>query len=165
MHIIKILITSATARSNSSRLINIKNHLNVIALKPLLGTGMFYKDLYVRDNMVDNALNEPEINSITRGIEKEGVFKYSYGNVNHYVFITCSIGLLGLFIYLLPAIYIMHKSLKLGFHRNSVFISLLIAINTSLLAMNLGRPSVSFYIAVSMAYLFADYMKNKNSVS
>lgn len=155
-------ITSTTARSNGSRLINIKNHLNVIALKPLLGTGMFYKDLYVRDNMVENALSEPEIYSITRGIEKEGVFKYSYGNVNHYVFITCSIGLLGLFIYLLPVIYVMFKSLKLGLYKNSIFISLLIAINTSLLAMNLGRPSVSFYIAVSMAYLFADYMKNKN---
>lgn len=153
-------IASTKARSNGSRLTNIRNHLNVIALKPVFGTGMFYKDLYVRDNMVDSALDEPEIYNITKGLEKDGIFKYSYGNVNHYVFLACSIGVPGLLLFFLPAMYVLYQVFKFKLFKNSISISLIIALNTFFLIMNVGVPEPSFFIVTSLLFLLINYTRN-----
>ena len=97
------------------------------------------------------------------GLEKDGIFKYSYGNVNHYVFLACSIGVPGLFLFFLPAIYILYQVFKFKLFKNSICISLVIALNTMLLMMNVGGTDISFFIDVFMLFLILKFLLINNN--
>lgn len=140
-------IASTTARSNGSRLNNILMHLNVVKENTLLGTGMGLKDLYINDMITENALQQSEVKMITDGIRKEGMFKYSYGNVNHYVYVLTNYGLIGFCLYFFPAIYLLYKIWKIKIFVNKEIGILLIVLLLNLAAMMTGNCfSVIFII-------------------
>ena len=146
-------VIDPNARSNGSRLINIKSHFNVLIKAPVMGTGMFLKDMYVKENLVSGAMNNIEIKAITEGIEAEGIFKYSYGNVNDYIFIGTSIGLIGLLIQFFPVLWLFVQfAKKLGF-RDQKIVTIIITITASLTTMMTGTSGLGLYILVALGYV------------
>ena len=145
-------IVDKKARSNGSRLINIESHLNVIVKHPFLGTGTGLKDLYVKENLVSNALDNPEIRAITNGVEEIGVNKFTYGNVNQFSFIATNNGIIGLLFYLFPIFYIIFTVFKQRLFLN-IHMGILIIILFCLLAAGVtGEISVAMYIILGLMY-------------
>jgi hypothetical protein len=155
-------IADKKARSNGSRLINIKSHLNVIMQHPILGTGTGLKDLYVEDNLVPRALENPEIKGITKGINEKGIDKFTYGNVNHFIYVATNDGIPGLIIYILPIFYIIiityrNKSF-LNMHRMVLLLSLLGLLSSSVT----GEITLAMYIVLGLLYI--DTKQDKNVI-
>lgn len=155
-------ITSTTARSNGSRLNNILSHLNVVKEHPLLGTGMGLKDLYIEDTISERALKENELKMITDGIRKDGMFKYSYGNVNQYVYILTNYGLIGFCLYFFPVAYLLYKIWKTKVFVNKEIGILVIALLLNLAAMMTGSSFSGIFIIGGLLYT-AIFNKNIRS--
>lgn len=146
-------IMSTTARSNGSRLNNILIHLNVFKDNLLLGTGAGLKDLYIADMISGDALKEIELKAITEGIRSEGIFKYSYGNVNHYIYILTNYGLVGFTMYFLPFLFAVYKVWRSKAYVNKEIAVLLIALLLNLVAMMVGNPFSVVFIILGLLYV------------
>lgn len=147
-----VTITDPNARSNSSRLINIKSHLNVLKQRPLMGTGTSLKDMYVRNNLTDDALRNGEIYAITQGIDRNGIFKYSYGDVNGVIVTAVNIGVVGLLIVFLPFVMLLYLFYKKKLYYNNGFLTVFISMMSSVVSMCAGSISLNFYILAGLAY-------------
>lgn len=146
-------IMSTTARSNGSRLNNILIHLNVFKDNLLFGTGPGLKDLYIVDSISGDALKEIELKVITEGIRSEGMFKYSYGNVNHYTYILTNYGLVGFTMYFLPFLFAVYKVWRSKAYVNKEIAVLLIALLLNLAAMMVGNPFSVVFIILGLLYV------------
>lgn len=146
-------IMSTTARSNGSRLNNILIHLNVFKDNLLFGTGPGLKDLYIVDSISGDALKEIELKAITEGIRSEGMFKYSYGNVNHYTYILTNYGLVGFTMYFLPFLFAVYKVWRSKAYVNKEIAVLLIALLLNLVAMMVGNPFSVVFIILGLLYV------------
>ena len=146
-------IISTTARSNGSRLNNILIHLNVFKDNLLFGTGPGLKDLYIVDSISGDALKEIELKAITEGIRSEGIFKYSYGNVNHYIYILTNYGLVGFTMYFLPFLFAVYKVWRSKAYVNKEIAVLLIALLLNLVAMMVGNPFSVVFIILGLLYV------------
>lgn len=154
-------ITSSTARSNGSRLNNIMSHLNVVKDNILFGTGIGLKDLYIADTISKSALNENELRMITDGIRNDGMFKYSYGNVNHYVYILTSYGLIGFSLYFFPILYLLYDIWKKRFYVNKKIGILTIALLLNLVAMMAGNTFSIIFLLGGLQYTIISKIKSK----
>ena len=146
-------IVDPNARSNGSRLINIKSHLRVIGQHPIMGTGMFLKDMYVKDNLVNGAMDNGEIKAITNGIDTQGIFKYSYGNVNDYIFVATNVGIIGLLFFLFPVCYLGYMAVKKSAIYNEQMITILIALSSCIANMMSGSAGLAMYSLIALGYL------------
>ena len=147
-------IVEPDSRSNGSRMINIIGHINVARQHLLIGVGRGLETCYIRDNLPDGALSNKEISSITEKINKNGPLTLeSYGNVNHYAYVLTNIGLIGLFIYLLPFIYVLWMVFKLRLWMNNRYIFLSIALLGDLLAGMAGEVIMLSYILLGLLYI------------
>lgn len=146
-------IISTTARSNGTRLNNIVIHLNVIKDNALFGTGPGLKDLYIVDSISGEALKDGELKAITEGILSEGIFKYSYGNVNHYIYILTNYGLVGFIMYFLPFLFAVYKIWRSKAYVNKEIAVLLIALLLNLAAMMVGNPFSVVFIILGLLYV------------
>lgn len=146
-------IISTTARSNGTRLNNIVIHLNVIKDNALFGTGSGLKDLYIVDSISGEALKDGELKAITEGILSEGIFKYSYGNVNHYIYILTNYGLVGFIMYFLPFLFAVYKIWRSKAYVNKEIAVLLIALLLNLAAMMVGNPFSVVFIILGLLYV------------
>lgn len=157
-------MTDKQARSNGSRLINIKSHINVIIKHPFFGTGVGLKDLYVKDNLVPDALKNIEIRGISAEIEKKGILKSSYGNVNNFIYIATNEGIPGLLIYLFPILYVILILYKRHSDIKMFEMSLLIVLIGSIASSMIGEALTTLYITLGVLYIdiFADNSINKD---
>ena len=146
-------ILDRDARSNGSRLINIKSHLNVILQHPITGTGIFLKDMYVKDNLANGAMDNGEIKTITNGIASQGLYRYSYGNVNDYIVIATDIGIIGLLFHLFPIMYLGYIFIKKSAINNEQTVTVFIALISILASMMAGPASLALYILIPLGYI------------
>ena len=157
-------IIEKDSRSNGSRLINIKSHLNIIKEHPLCGVGRDLSDCYVRDRLSEDAMNNQEISSITKSLNEKGPLgPVSYGNVNQYIFILTNSGIIGLIIYLFPMVYVSYKSVKLGIWKNSKIIVLLIALLGNLLSQMAGEGMILLYVILGLLYVGINERENRRA--
>jgi hypothetical protein len=158
-HNIKTIVDK-NARSNGSRLINIQSHFNVICDHTFLGTGIGLKDLYVKDHLTDNALDNSEIRGITNKIEKIGILKSSYGNVNHFVYLATNEGIPGVFIFLIPCFYATYLLYKKRLFRSQYHSVLFIVLLGSLAGSMTGETLPTMYITLGLLYAGLDCEDN-----
>lgn len=147
-------ILEKNSRSNGSRLINIKSHLNVIKEHPFFGVGRNLKEYYVREHLTVDAMSNDEIRSITDTLNEKGPLgPASYGNVNQYIFILANSGIIGLFIYLLPVMYMSYEIIKRHLWRDDKILILYIALVGNLLAQMAGEGTILLYIIGGVLYV------------
>lgn len=147
-------IVDKSSRSNGSRLINIIGHANVIKNHWIVGVGEGLEACYVRDMLPDGALDNKEIESITGELNEKGPLgMVSYGNVNHYVYITTNEGLIGLVIYLFPFAYVLWMLLKLKLWKNNRYIFLVIVLIGNLVCEMAGQPVMLLYMILGLLYV------------
>lgn len=147
-------ILEKNSRSNGSRLINIKSHLNVIIEHPFFGVGRNLKEYYVRNNLTEDAMTNEEIRSITNTLDEKGPLgPASYGNVNQYIFILANSGVIGLCIYLFPVMYMSYEFIKRRLWHNDKILILYIALVGNLLAQMAGEGTILLYIIGGLLYV------------
>ena len=150
-------ITQKNARSNGSRLINMKAQTTVILDHPIFGTGTGLKDCYIRDYLSEDDLQNGEIHEITKDLTIKGPLGASYGNVNHYIYTATNSGLVGLFIYLFPFIYVLYKIVKLQLWRDTRILYTVIALIGNLIAQLAGEGVSLEYILLGLLYVGINY--------
>lgn len=160
-------ILEKDARSNGSRLINIKSHLNVVMEHPLLGVGRNLKEFYVKERLTPDAMDNEEIRSITKILNEKGPLgPASYGNVNQYVFVLANTGMIGLFIYLLPVMYMSYEFIKKHLWYDDKTLILYIALVGNLLAQMAGEGTILLYIIGGLLYVgIVNYDENQHNKS
>lgn len=147
-------IVDAQARSNGSRLINIKAHLYVSLDHPIMGVGHDLKDCYVRDKLSDDDLTNKEIHAITDSLNEKGPLgPVSYGNVNHYIYVLTYSGIIGLGLYLLPFIYVFYRLIKLRFWTDLSALTLAIALIGNLISQMAGAGMMLLYVVLGLLYI------------
>lgn len=160
-------ILEKDARSNGSRLINIKSHLNVVMEHPVLGVGRNLKEFYVKERLTPDAMDNEEIRSITKILNEKGALgPASYGNVNQYVFVLANTGMIGLFIYLLPVMYMSYEFIKKHLWYDDKTLILYIALVGNLLAQMAGEGTILLYIIGGLLYVgIVNYDENQHNKS
>ena len=91
--------------------------------------------------------------AITEGIRSEDIFKYSYGNVNHYTYILTNYGLVGFTMYFLPFLFAVYKVWRSKAYVNKEIAVLLIALLLNLVAMMAGNPFSVVFIILGLLYV------------
>lgn len=147
-------IIEKNSRSNGSRLINMKAHLQVFIEHPIFGVGHDLKDGYVRNHLTQEDLNNEEIRNITNSFNEKGPLgPASYGNVNHYIYVLINTGVVGLFLYLLPFGYVLYKVFKLGLWHDFRIVTLIIALMGNLVAQMAGEGMMLLYVILGLLYI------------
>lgn len=147
-------IVEKDSRSNGSRLINIIGHTNVIKEHWIIGVGEGLQACYVRDNLPNGALNNKEIESITKTLNEKGPLStVSYGNVNHYIYLMTNEGIIGVIIYLLPFSFLLWKVFKLKLWKDCRYVILSVAIMGNLASEMVGQPVMLLYIILGLLYV------------
>ena len=147
-------IVEKDSRSNGSRLINIIGHTNVIKEHWIIGVGEGLQACYVRDNLPNGALNNKEIESITKTLNEKGPLStVSYGNVNHYIYLMTNEGIIGIIIYLLPFSFLLWKVFKLKLWKDCRYVILSVAIMGNLASEMVGQPVMLLYIILGLLYV------------
>lgn len=99
-------------------------------------------------------MSNDEIRSITDTLNEKGPLgPASYGNVNQYIFILANSGIIGLFIYLLPVMYMSYEIIKRHLWRDDKILILYIALVGNLLAQMAGEGTILLYIIGGVLYV------------
>lgn len=99
------------AGSNHTRLTIILTNLEIGKEHPIFGVGTSLRIAYLRDKL-DKDPGE-EIQRCNRGIDQNGILKGTYGNLGDYAVRFAETGILGLLLFLLPALVLLLNSTKL----------------------------------------------------
>ncbi|MBQ9764502.1 MAG: O-antigen ligase family protein [Phascolarctobacterium sp.] len=106
-------LTSANKRSNIPRYAYLTSSFQVGLDNFWFGTGRGLQTMYVLDKMTQSERDFHEIKRIENSIKKYGIFAANIDAMNEYVSRFCQTGFIGLIIFLLPFIYVIHQLLKL----------------------------------------------------
>lgn len=93
-------------RSNIARWGNMIATFNVGMSHPILGVGAGLQHMYIADNIPAFAQCDNEINFWVRRLREKGFMETGFPNLNSYLTIMACFGIPGLFMYLLPILYL-----------------------------------------------------------
>ncbi len=105
-------LAASDKRSNGARYALIKCNLRIAAQHPIFGVGSGLGLAYMLDNYTDDECNNQEVADWIRRSYKYGIFAtgQGYGDaMNEYVTRLSQRGLVGLFVFLFPFLYIIYK--------------------------------------------------------
>jgi len=155
-------IYSKKERSNPERLALMTAHLKVGLEHPIFGVGIKMTDSYVIKKLSQNACNLPSIKEKIL-LAGKNIFKTDLPPLNHYINIFSSSGLSGLFIFLLPVVYIIYKIINNRYLlKNRKYICILIIVTTQMVAMLTTEAFLSFYISFGLLLCMTDNITEKH---
>ena len=150
------------SRSTTSRLYNIKSHLNVFKQNWFCGTGLRFKDAYVRYNLADNTLSANEMKMLTEKIDKKGIPSGGYGNVNNYIYIATNFGVIGFILYFGLFLFFLYRVIWNGLYKYTKVFTLSAIVIVSMVGMMGGGALISSFIVLGMGFAVIDDVRSAN---
>lgn len=108
-----VSVAKKDVRSNNARLANMVANFETIKDYPVLGVGTGLKDAYIDARLPEFSYSNNEVRNWSRYMHNEGVLKSGYPALNKYLDVAVQNGLVGLFLYLLPILYMLYKFYKI----------------------------------------------------
>lgn len=155
-------IYSKKERSNPERLELMTAHLKVGLQNPIFGVGIRMTDSYVIKNLSQTACDLPSIKEKLL-LAGNNILKTDLPPLNQYINLLSSSGLAGLFIFLLPIVYIFYKIINnLYLLKNKKYICILIIVTAQMISMLTTEAFLSFYISFGLLLCMTDNITEKN---
>lgn len=154
-------LTNVKARSNKQRLGSFIAYFKVAVCHPVFGTGVGLHTAYVDKNIPEFSLESSEMQKWQKFVREQGVLKSGYPELNKFAAAAAQTGFMGLFIYLLPWLYVGRLVYK---NRRAFFaVPLNAALLISLMGLMLSQMSNSIMLECSgiILALIMCWEKNK----
>ena len=102
-------LASSDKRSNRSRYSILKADLSIGISHPVLGVGRSLRNAYIPDNLPEEAFSGEEIQMWIRNQKEKGIMKSGFPALGEYSSRFAETGILGLIIYLIPALILIYR--------------------------------------------------------
>lgn len=105
-------LANSDKRSNRSRYSIIKANIGIGMDHPILGVGSGLKNAYIPDYLSEEAFLSSEIQMWVKDQKEKGIMRSGFPSLSEYSSRFAEIGILGLIIYLMPAIILVYRLLS-----------------------------------------------------
>lgn len=156
-------VAKTGARSNSARFGNVKATFAIAQAHIFTGVGKGLKSAYMPDYIDSEFAENGEIKLWTKYMLDQGVLKSSFPNLNHYVDIFAESGLVGLFLFLMPIIYVVCRFIKLKLYLNMLSCICFIALAGQLAAMCSNKYHITYPLALGLCLCVVENSDGKNT--
>lgn len=99
-------LTNIKARSNKQRLGSFIAYFKVAFSRPVFGTGVGLHTAYIDKNIPEFSMESVEMQRWQKFVREQGVLKSGYPELNKFAAAAAQTGFMGLFIYILPWLYV-----------------------------------------------------------
>lgn len=106
-------LASSDKRSNRSRYSILKADLSIGMSHPVLGVGRSLRNAYISDYLPEEAFSGEEIQMWIRNQKEKGIMRSGFPALGEYSSRFAETGILGLIIYLIPAIILIYRLLSI----------------------------------------------------
>lgn len=107
-----ISVGKLNQRSNNSRYAILVSQLKVIKDHPVFGVGRGLSNIYVDEHVPEFASENLEMQGFHNYMLERGVLVSGYPMLNKYTGMGMNAGIIGIFLYILPAIYLLFKTIS-----------------------------------------------------
>lgn len=104
-------LASSDKRSNRSRYSILKADLTIGKNHPILGVGCGLRNAYIPDYLPEEAFSSEEVQMWIKNQKENGILKSGFPLLGEYSSRLAETGILGLIVYLIPAIVLLHRLL------------------------------------------------------
>lgn len=159
-----VSVTDNNARSNGARYALIMSNARIAADHILIGVGNGLSARYIPDYFSDEEKRIKEINTWINNQREYGILRYPIGAMNEYINRLVETGILGLFAFLYPFIYVFYKYFKTieSNKKNINILFLITALLGSLVAGMNGSLNVIYSSWIILGLSYAAVLEKKN---